>query len=257
MKFLSVLFLLGSVYVGFSESQNYLEIKKALDHADIQYRSITEDDHGLITLDLSGSSIKDISILKDAPLVSLGLKETSVTDLSPLRNSSLVNLDLGCSQVTDLSALENVPLKYLNIELTPVSDLSPLRRMPIEALVARESNVKDIAPLAELPLKILDIYGTYVTDLSPLKHMELEALRFSPERILSGIDSVRTMTTLKKIGRLYDYLPAQEFWDRYDKGEFHSTTEMPSLDPESLKFIDDLEEAARDGDENHKLTNPK
>jgi hypothetical protein len=55
-----------------------------------------------------------------------------------------------------------------------------------------------------------------VTDLTPLKDLLLETLVFSPEGITNGIDTVRSMKTLKECNGG----PAVEFWRRYDAGEF-------------------------------------
>ena len=72
-----------------------------------------------------------------------------------------------------------------------------------------------------MPLKHLSIQKTGVTDLRPLQGMELEEIFLTPNIITQGLDILRDMKSLKKMG--IEYNPSwepEEFWKRNDKGEF-------------------------------------
>jgi hypothetical protein len=67
-----------------------------------------------------------------------------------------------------------------------------------------------------MPLKVLLIQSTDITDLTVLQGMPLEYISLTPKNITRGLDMLRDMKSLKTI----QALPAAEFWERYDKGEF-------------------------------------
>ncbi len=51
--------------------------------------------------------------------------------------------------------------------------------------------------------------------------MPLEDIRLTPKDITKGLDIIRNMKSLKTIGIDGNHSwPAEEFWDRYGKGEF-------------------------------------
>lgn len=206
----------------------------------IKCRSVSSDTNGCLTVDLSGSNIRDLAVLKGLPITALSLRETEVVDFSPLAGMLLTNLDLGCTQVTNLTALQGMPLRSLNLELTPVTAIEPLRMLPLTVVVLRETNIRSLRPLTNSPLRTLDIVRTSVDDLTPLKGMSLEVLRFSPERITLGIEVLRGMRTLKYIGNLYETIPAEMFWRRYDKGQFRTGHEEPTLTPSQLDTLERL-----------------
>jgi len=145
--------------------------------------------------------ITDLRPLAQAPLEELNIMNCGVRDLSPLSGKQLTRLDAGLIlQLRDISALRGMPLEYLNLGHTGVSDLSPLTGMPLERL---------------------RVDHTRVTDLTPLRAMELELLTLSPEKIEKGTEIVRSMKSLKLIGAEWNKpMPADEFWKRYDAGEF-------------------------------------
>ncbi|WP_425614261.1 protein kinase [Anatilimnocola sp. NA78] len=165
-------------------------------------------------IDVSNQPLTDLSILKDAPLISLGIDGTAVTDLSPLRgfklkhlyarNTPLKDLSpladmpletlwLSGSQVDDLSSLRELRLKNLYLNKTQVSDLSPLSGMPLQFLEIGYTAVTDLTPLQGLPLVDLGLNGTKITDLSPLTGSPLTRLR------LNGCQSVTDVSPLQQI----------------------------------------------------------
>jgi hypothetical protein len=85
------------------------------------------------------------------------------------------------------------------------------------------TRVSDLSPLVGVPLTSVALAGSPVSDLSPLAGMTLKSIRFSPKTVTRGIDVIRRMESLEKIGfsgGVQDYISAAEFWKRYDAGEF-------------------------------------
>ena len=80
-------------------------------------------------LDLSGTSISEITALKGMPLTNLNLKDTKVRSLDPL---------------------ENIPLKILDVSNTEVADFLPLLELPIEYLKMAGVQVADLTMLSEI-----------------------------------------------------------------------------------------------------------
>jgi hypothetical protein len=145
-------------------------------------------------------------------LRALGLTDTKVADLAPLRGMHLWGLDLfGARRVSDLRPLEGMPLTYLNLGHLPVSDLSVLASLKsLNHLVLVEMPVSDLTPLRGLPITRLGVVRTKVTDLTPLKGMPLYhlVLDYRPEyeKIL------RSFPDLQEINQK----PAADFWKEVD-----------------------------------------
>jgi tetratricopeptide (TPR) repeat protein len=160
---------------------------------------------GLLALDLSDSTIADLTPLSGMPLGSLMLQRcekvsdlrplenlrlkelrlirTSVADLTPLRGmSSLELLDLNESPVTDLSPLRGLKLTTIVLWNVSVSDLTPLAGMPLRTVMCSALPARDYSVLAGLPIERLTLHKTTIGDLGLLQGMPLTEL------ILSGID---------------------------------------------------------------------
>lgn len=207
---------------------------------------------GMPVIELSADAcfqLSDLKPLEGMPLTVLKLHRCSVRDLTPLKGMPLTHLNLSaCAQVRDLTPLKGMPLTFLNVnecdlirDLTPlkgmpltllhigackeISDLTPLKGMPLTTLqMWRCAQVRDLTPLQGMPLTSLDIPDcSQVQDLSPLKGMSLQEIFFTPKDIRKGINVLKEMKSLKTIGisgHGKDRLPADEFWKKYDAGEF-------------------------------------
>ncbi|MBL7221236.1 MAG: protein kinase [Phycisphaerae bacterium] len=195
----------------------------------------------LKTLNISGTKIMDLTPLKGMPLRVLHISETRVTDLTPLRSMSLTRLGFGRTRVKDLGPLKGMPLTSLDCSLTAVSDLGPLKGMPLTSLdcgitavsdlgplkgmpltslKCSRTAVSDLRPLKGIPLRVLYIDGTKIMDLTPVEGMKLETFTFTPKNITKGIEIVRGMKSLQKIGLDRRYpANAEEFWKKYDAGK--------------------------------------
>ncbi len=122
--------------------------------------------------------IDDLKPLRGTSIKSLSIANTTVADLSPLRDAPIESLNIGgCRQMKDFSALKNLPLKKLDISGLPIDDLSVLSSHPLRELKANDiPGLTTIAPLKGMPLESLSIRDTAVADLSPLQGMKLRRL---------------------------------------------------------------------------------
>lgn len=159
----------------------------------------------LEALGIRNSLIQDLSPLKELPLKALYLEECQVKDLSPLANSSISTLWVTYAPLADIKPLEGLPLKELNLLGTQVKDITPLAKSPLEMLWLNETQVSEIAPLAELPLVSLTLHKTPVKDLSPLaKSTSLRRLHIGETAVedltpLAGMKLDRLIFTPEKI----------------------------------------------------------
>jgi Leucine-rich repeat (LRR) protein len=176
----------------------------------------------LTSLACGGGEFADLSQLKGLPLKELFCSQSQVADLSPLKGMALTSLSCYETQVSDLSPLEGMPLTSLSCTTTQVSDLSPLKGMPLAELFVANTPVSDLSPLKQVPLTRLQCEETRVTDLLPLAGMSLGVFTFSPQNITQGLNVIRQMKSIGAIGVRYGYAmwPPDEFWKRFDAGEF-------------------------------------
>lgn len=178
----------------------------------------------LVSLDLSGLTVSDLAPLASLPLASLNLSRTSVSNLQSLAPLRLSSLSLADTRVGDLTPLKGMPLTSLDLSRCPVTNLQPLRGCPLASLVLDGTPVEDLQPLRHLPLKELRLAGTQVRDLSPLAALALERLVLPPGPLAKGLPEIRSMASLRQIGRQWDgswaRVPAAaEFWRRWDEGQ--------------------------------------
>ncbi len=192
--------------------------------------------------------VDDISALAGMPLTKLILEGTSVADLTPLAGMSLELLYLQDTPVTDLSVIQKMPLKELNLKGVSISDITPFAEMPLSTLWLLETNVSDISPLNGMSLESLDVQDTAVSDLSALVHMttlrrlniagtrvsdvgpvtglKLERIFLSPGQIIEGMDELREIPSLGRIGTSHEHnFAAADFWERYDQRIWESKQE--------------------------------
>jgi eukaryotic-like serine/threonine-protein kinase len=178
----------------------------------------------LTALNLHGcGQIQDLTPLKGLPLTYLSIHDgPKVADFSPLKGMRLTTLEAGCNPVRDLSPLKGMPLTTLGLGNCPqVKDFSPLKGLPLTLLYVSATQVSNLELLKGMPLKTLYVDAPGVTDLKPLRGMQLELLCLTPGNITQGLDILRDMKSLQRIGlHHYQIWPAADFWERYDKGEF-------------------------------------
>lgn len=127
---------------------------------------------------------KAVFTVKDGEIKELGLLDTGVEDLSPLKGLRLVSLNISWTEVSDLSPLENMPLFSMEMTRSQVGDLLPLAGMPLISLRIDGTKVRDLSPLKGMPLTYLDLSHTRVTDLEPLKGMPLRELHMNCAKVV-------------------------------------------------------------------------
>ena len=113
----------------------------------------------LITLDLSGNAVSD------------------VTPLAGLKN--LVNLNLWNTAVSDVTPLAGLKeLRYLNISNNAVSDITPIAGLKrLNALYLSNNGLSDVEPLANLThLTVLHLEHNAISDMAPLTSLGEQAL---------------------------------------------------------------------------------
>jgi serine/threonine protein kinase len=179
------------------------------------------------SLDLNGcSQVRDLTPLRSMPLASLSLEGCSqVFDLTPLQGMKLNSLSLsGCGLVRDLAPLRGMPLTALNLSnCRDVRDLTPLHDLPLTTLQMMNcSPAPDLTPLQGMKLTTLDLRDSGpMLDLTPLAGTTLAELSVTPRNVTKGMDAIRQMKTLKTIWPGDNRrLSADDFWKRYDAGEF-------------------------------------
>jgi hypothetical protein len=130
---------------------------------------------------LSGTSVSDITVLKDMPLHSVNLWWCRVSDISPLR--------------------EKPSLFWLGLSWTPVADLKPLQGSHVKFLTLNECpNLHDLTPLSECSeLEVLTI-PSQISDIGFLRKIKtLKRLGYTVPHL--NHDEVQ---------------PADEFWREHD-----------------------------------------
>ncbi len=181
-----------------------------------------------VALFLDKTKVEDISVLSGYRAPKLYLTNNPIRDMAPLGGKTFEELDLSGTQVEDLAPVRGMKLGILWLRRTPVADLNPIREAEITSLDVQDTKVSDVTPLAGLPsLARLNIAGTQVSDVTPLAGLQLTRLIFTPSRIEKGMDVIRKMPTLRQLDVAFEperspTLTPEEFWSRYDAGEFSS-----------------------------------
>jgi Leucine-rich repeat (LRR) protein len=142
-------------------------------------------------------------------------------DLSPLTGLPLTQLILTYTNVSDLKPLRGMPLQSLDCGVTRVTDLSPLKGMQLILFKCGWTNVSDLSPLQGMPLQMIWCDTYKISDLSALEGMPLRSVLFKLANVTRGLSVLRQMKSLDTI--YYDAgkgLPAEEFWKKYDAGDF-------------------------------------
>ncbi len=125
---------------------------------------------GLFELDASGVATSNLTFLQGIPLWKLMIDNTSVTDLSPLRDMPLHELSARNGALfADLGPLQGLPLRRLAIHGAPVRDLRPLWGMKLIDLDLIGLDVRDIGPLQGMPLHRLRLQCSKIANFEPLR----------------------------------------------------------------------------------------
>ena len=159
----------------------------------------------LTWLDISNTSVDDISPLRNAnKLKTLRANSTLVEDLSALKYClTLEELEVANTTLDDLAVLVHLPnLQKINLSGTQVARIIGLKNCPnLTSLNLGGTRVSNITIVQDLPLlKTLDISNTAVRDLTPVSMLkELQSLNISG----SAITNLQPLSELDKLCELY------------------------------------------------------
>jgi Leucine-rich repeat (LRR) protein len=168
----------------------------------------------LQVLNVSKNNIRDLSPLKNLPLISLNIANNPVQDLSPilsptlkelylhgtevkdlacLTNTSLERLELGYLSVTQaFQTLMNVPLKRLSFAQSPQMQLRDIASLRLESLTMIDLPQDELGCLTNMPLKELTLCSSQIDSLAPLAGMGARSLTIESNslRLLHGIEAL-------------------------------------------------------------------
>ena len=159
----------------------------------------------LTFLDISGTSIDDISALRGAnKLKTLKANSTLIEDLTPLKYAvTLEELEVANTNVENLSVLAALSnLSKLNIANTNVHNIIDLKHCPnLNSLNLSGCRISTIAPLQDIThLKSIDLSQTTIRDLSPLSNLkELQNVNISD----TPVAHLNALSELENLNALY------------------------------------------------------
>jgi hypothetical protein len=156
----------------------------------------------IVSLDLSATGIANLESLASFFLFKLNLEENPIVDLAPLSNLPLKELYIGGTEVKDLSPIKKLRLNILTLWSTQIEDIQALANMPLQWLSFSNTSVTDISPLQScLKLKALSMFGTSVSNIDVLKTLPLETLLITPQRLEGKWrQTIKAIHTLKVVG---------------------------------------------------------
>ena len=133
----------------------------------------------------------------------LCLKNTAITDISPLANlTQLILLNLSNTQVSDISALKKLKqLAYLNLGNTPITDISPFAGLTqLTMLDLHKTAITDISALVNLEqLTKLYLGNTAITNLSALAKLKQLAYLFLNNTEITDISALVNLVQLQML----------------------------------------------------------
>ena len=158
----------------------------------------------IVWLDISGTSIEDLSPLRNAnKLKVLRADSTLIDDLSALKYEiTLEELEVSNTNVDDVTVLTSLRnLTKLNLANTLINRINNLKNCPnLTSLNLSGCKISNIGILQDLTnLKSLDISNTSVRDLSPISHLvSLQSLNISgtPVNHLQDLSAMENLIEL-------------------------------------------------------------
>jgi serine/threonine-protein kinase len=193
---------------------SYSSIAKldGLERSPLEYLTIHESLVGDISL-LAGKPLKSVSLgsskatlirdltpLKDAPLVEFSLYDSRVKDLTPLAGKEIARLTLCNSPITDLKPMEGMPLRSVNMVSLDVTDLTPLKNPLLQRLEMENLPVKELKPLAGCPLSCLRIYKMpNLTDVQNIPDYFPDLVELVIHKSYVKPEMIKRLKSLKKL----------------------------------------------------------
>jgi serine/threonine protein kinase/Leucine-rich repeat (LRR) protein len=186
-------------------------------------RSLQRSADGTWNVDLSGTAITDLAILRGASIGTLSLAGTGVSDLRPLGGMPLQRLVLSGTRVTDLGPLQGIRIYELDLSGTKVADLSKLRGMPLARLWLHDceqftdlSSLPDLKDLNSITLPWNAKHPEALRDAA--RFPKLARIGFSPDPKTRNADQT-----------------AAEFWKELDQRGWRTALRESGLKPNWMK----------------------
>ena len=177
-------------------------------------------------------------------LQTLEMSHTSVADLSPLRGLPLRRLHAHHTKIKDLQPLSTLSqLSFLSAYKTGIKTLAPIARLPLRALNIGQTGVKDLSPLrGMLTLERLDLSSSeHIEDFSvlpSLRRLKVLALCKIPFRDIELLFQLPSLTWVNLNGTgMEDHplVPQLDTLLRARGGEVQT-----SINVDTLKYASDL-----------------
>ena len=159
----------------------------------------------IVWLDISGTSIEDLSPLRNAnKLKVLRADSTLINDLTALKYGiTIEELEVSNTNIDDISVLTSLRnLTKLNLANTMVNRINNLKSCPnLTSLNLSGCKISNIGILQDLTnLKSLDISHTSVRDLAPISHLvSLQSLNISS----TPVTHLQDLSALENLIELY------------------------------------------------------
>jgi len=120
-------------------------------------------------LDIGGTRVYDLAPLADCRVSELGMTDTSIGDLTPLRNmTNLYYVAAARTKITDLSPLAGARLRFLDVSQTQVTSIEDLNVSWLEEVSVWKTLVTNINCLAGSPVHKLSIDVEEVANAIPV-----------------------------------------------------------------------------------------
>jgi hypothetical protein len=164
----------------------------------------------LTVLKLQQTKVTDFTVLEGMPLQQLNLLDLPFTDshFGLIHNAPLETIWLAGTQVTDLTPLPLQHLESLDIARTSVSSLAPLSRAAkLKRLNIADTPVEDLTSLAGLKLQRITLTPSRIKQ------------GFETLRQMSTLTQIQT--------DLSEPLSAADFWKRFDLGLYKPADPQP------------------------------
>lgn len=178
---------------------------------------------GLRSLKMDSAKLKDLRPLGGMKITSLDIRNSRISDLSPIRDLPLNRFWLyWCSGGPDLAILKETPIEELSLRGTPVDDIRALEGMKLSYIDLHDTDVTDISPLQGMPLEFIILPKNEAIDVSPLKGMKLKNLQGFAWRDLSILRGMPLEQLWIHGSRILDLTPIQDaplkelYYDGFD-----------------------------------------
>ncbi len=149
----------------------------------------------------------DLHFLRHMKLMSLDVAGCRISDLSPLTNMPLTSLQVPYTQVTDLSPVRTLPLQTLNVSYTPIRSLEPLRGLSLRSLSAMGCpQLPDYSPLYGMKTLIetaLEIPPILRPVSRALQEGDIEAAVQAADAIATGFEAVPSLVHVSRLCRVF------------------------------------------------------